>query len=88
MEHILRSNIMTHLDANSILDDAQHGFRSKRSCENQLLLFDKDIKDAMDNKIQVDAIFLDFAKAFDKVPHHRLAIKLETTAFVEIPCAG
>ena len=30
MEHILFSNIMQHLDKNSILMDAQHGFRQKQ----------------------------------------------------------
>ena len=32
----------------------------------------------MDNKTQIDAILLDFAKAFDKVPHLRLLSKLTT----------
>ena len=31
---------------------------------------------ALDNKTQIDAILLDFAKAFDKVPHKRLLSKL------------
>ena len=31
---------------------------------------------ALDNKTQIDAILLDFAKAFDKVPHTRLLSKL------------
>ena len=30
----------------------------------------------LDNKQQIDAITLDFSKAFDKAPHHRLAMKL------------
>ncbi len=30
----------------------------------------------LDNKTQTDAILLDFAKAFDKVPHKRLLSKL------------
>jgi len=31
----------------------------------------------LDSGVPVDTVFLDFAKAFDKVPHHRLALKLE-----------
>ena len=31
---------------------------------------------ALDNKTQIDAILLDFAKPFDKVPHKRLLYKL------------
>ena len=33
---------------------------------------------ALDNKTQTDAILLDFAKAFDKVPHKRLLSKLSS----------
>ena len=36
-EHIIVSNIMRHLDTNNILTDCQHGFRPRRSCENQLI---------------------------------------------------
>ena len=75
MEHIMQSNIMRHLDSHSILNDAQHGFRKKRSCETQLLT--ADIHKALDNNLQMDGILLDFSKAFDKVPHTRLALKLE-----------
>ena len=31
---------------------------------------------ALDNKTQIDAILLDFAKAFDKVPHKRLLYEI------------
>ena len=72
MEHIMQSNIMRHLDNHSILNDAQHGVRKKRSCETQLLMVTADI-----NNIQMDGILLDFSKAFDKVPHTRLTLKLE-----------
>ena len=31
----------------------------------------------MDGKLQVDAVILDFSKAFDKVAHSRLLYKLD-----------
>ncbi|KAK3870886.1 hypothetical protein Pcinc_023912 [Petrolisthes cinctipes] len=70
---------MDHFDRQNILTDNQHGFRPKRSCETQLLVTTHDILQSLnDTKIrQVDAIVLDFAKAFDKVPHQRLLHKLE-----------
>ena len=77
-EHIIHKHIMNHLDAHNILTDSQHGFRPKRSCETQLITTHHDIArlaDRQDVK-QVDAILLDFAKAFDKVPHRRLILKL------------
>ena len=73
---ILTSQIMKYLEANSILTDVQYGFRSKRSCEAQLFLTIDDFARALDSKLQVDVAILDFAKAFDKVAHARLAQKL------------
>ena len=37
LEHIIVSNINKHLAFESILADCQHGFRSQRSCETQLV---------------------------------------------------
>ena len=76
LEHILVSQIMKHLESNNILTDVQYGFRSKRSCEAQLFLAVDDFARAVDNKVQVNVAILDFAKAFDKVAHARLAHKL------------
>ena len=78
LEHIIHKHVMNHLDRHNILTDTQHGFRPKRSPESQLIVTYHDIArhlDRQDTK-QVDAILLDFAKAFDKVPHRRLKLKL------------
>ena len=77
MEHILHSQIMNHLEQHSILTPAQYGFRSKRSCETQLLATIQDLTSGLSDGLQIDAILLDFAKAFDKVPHTRLLMKLD-----------
>ena len=67
---------MNHLNLHDILSDAQHGFRSKRSCETQLLLTVHDFASGLNDGKQTDAIILDFTKAFDKVSHKRLCTKL------------
>ena len=36
----------------------------------------EDITEAMDNGKDVDVIYLDFCKAFDKIPHRRLTGKI------------
>ena len=82
LEHILVSNINKNLALVSILADCQHGFRSQRSCETQLVQFVHDIISNLDGAVnrghkQTDLIIMDFAKAFDKVPHRRLRHKLE-----------
>jgi hypothetical protein len=76
-EHIIYSQIMDHFDRNSILTDKQHGFRSKHSCESQLILTVNDLARSLNNKSQTDMIIMDFSKAFDTVPHNRLLLKLD-----------
>ena len=76
MEHVITSNIMSHLDKHKLLQPNQHGFRSKLSCETQLIQFVQDISDSLNEKGQTDVIVMDFSKAFDKVDHSRLLLKL------------
>ena len=47
------------------------------SCSTNLLDFFEEVYDELDTNSQVDLVYLDFAKAFDKVPHKRLAKKLQ-----------
>ena len=78
LEHIIASNVVKHLDRHNTLYDLQHGFRSKRSCETQLVLL---MEDMLLNSVegeQTDLILLDFSKAFDKVNHEKLLLKLHS----------
>ena len=76
MEHILHSNIMSHFEKHTILTEAHHGFRSRRSCESQLIYTVHELTKGLSEGKQIDVILLDFSKAFDKVPHERLIHKL------------
>ena len=76
LEHIIASNISTHLDNHQLLSDAQHGFRKRRSCTTQLTDLFNDLATNLDDKCQTDMILLDFSKAFDKVSHILLLGKL------------
>ena len=77
IEHIIFSQVMDHSDSHNILDDSQHGFRPGGSCESQLIITSQDLAKSLDNREQVDAIVLDFSKAFDRVPHQILLLKLK-----------
>ena len=70
---------MAHLNANNFLYSKQHGFRSSRSCETQLLEFTDDVLQIVQDRKQCDTIVMDFSKAFDKVPHDQLLFKLDRT---------
>ena len=76
VEHILHSHIMKFFEGHHILPDFQHGFRKNRLCESQLIITINDLARGLDNSQQIDGIRLDFSKAFNKVPHRRLAAKL------------
>ena len=77
LEHIICKHIRLHLERHEILTPLNHGFRSKFSCETQLLLTLQDLLGARDTKIQIDLAILDFSKAFDTVPHERLLGKMK-----------
>ena len=76
-EHIITSNILIHLDDNSIQVDCQHDFLARRSCETQLLTLAYELAESIDKRKQMDLIILDFLKAFDRVPHQRLIAKID-----------
>ena len=77
LEHIIKSALYTHLDNHQIITDRQHGFRKKYSCTSQLLTLVHSLAESINSKGQTDVIFLDFSKAFDKVSHKKLLIKLQ-----------
>ena len=75
-EHIITSNVLSHLERHKILTDCQHGFRARRSCETQLLTLVHELAESVDTGGQMDLVILDFSKAFDRVPHRRLLEKI------------
>ena len=58
------------------MSEDQFGFRRKHSTVDQLILNYNDITRAVDDGEMVDLIFFDFSKAFDKVCHLLLLLKL------------
>ena len=77
MERIIRNKFVDSMESNNIFANEQHWFRARRSCTSQLLEFMKEATEAINRGEVVDVNDLDFAKAFDKVPHKRLLSKLK-----------
>ena len=75
-ERVIRNKLVCHLESNSILSNKQHGFRKGRSCLTHPLKHIDDIIQSLLNGNDHDVIYLDFAKAFDKVDHEILIHKL------------
>ena len=66
-ERVLKKVLQNHLEVTLALNDQQHGFRSRRSCLSQLLSHYNEILKGMEEGGNVDTVYLDFSKAFDKV---------------------
>jgi hypothetical protein len=65
------------MDKLGLSTDSQHGFRKRRSTETQLILSIDDLAKSLDVEEQMNCILLDFSKAFDRVMHSRLLMKLQ-----------
>ena len=76
MESLIRDHIIDHMMTNGLFADEQHGFVPGRSCTTQLLTVLEEWTAYMEDGECIDAIYLDFKKAFDTVPHERLLTKL------------
>jgi len=59
---------------NDWLYEGQQAFRPGYLCESQVITVCQDIADALDNGDRIDAIIVDFSKAFHLVPHGRLLV--------------
>jgi len=67
--------MIEHLEKYALIKEFQHGFVKDKSCLTSLLIFMEEVTSY--NGFPVDVIYLDFQKAFDKVPHCRLISKLK-----------
>ena len=78
VESLIRDRITIHFISNSLFSSKQFGFIKGRSTVLQLLhVLDTWVKNLEEGR-QIDIIYTDFAKAFDKVPHCRLISKLHS----------
>ena len=66
-EKIIRNKLVNHFERNNLLNPNQHGFRAGRSCLSQLLQHQDKITGILERGGNVDVIYLDFSKAFDKL---------------------
>ena len=66
---------MSHLENNDLLTNTQHDFRRGKSCLSNLLVFLDKVTQCVEDGDDIDVVYLDFAKAFDKVPHQLLKLR-------------
>jgi len=74
-EKILRDEILLFVE--SKISPDQHGFVKGKSCLSNLLETMDSVMELIEEGIPVDILYFDFKKAFDRVPHNRLILKLQ-----------
>ena len=77
MEGIVRDNITIHLNRHNLISARQHGFVHQKACVTNLLECQHKVSAGMGANKPMDVLYTDFEKAFDKVSHRKLMIKLE-----------
>ena len=75
LESLVREEIISHMRSNKFLSPYQFGFIDKRSTTLQLLYVLDKWTEIMDDGRTIDAIYMDFIKAFDTVPYECLRRK-------------
>ncbi|SMN02288.1 hypothetical protein SPONN_698 [uncultured Candidatus Thioglobus sp.] len=73
LERLVFNHLISFLSDS--ISPVQFGFLKEHSSLQQLLLFYDSIL-ASKSSVEWDVVFLDFAKAFDSVPHNELLLKL------------
>ena len=76
VERVVQLQLVQHLEVNSLLTDAQHGYRKGYSTETALSVITEHVLTAMDSGQISVLVLLDLSKCFDVVPHQGLLNKL------------
>lgn len=82
MERMLRDELMEYLLINNLISKKQHGFMPNKSCTTNLIEFIDKATYEYDQGKNVDIVYTDFSKAFDKVPHKKLITKLKSYGII------
>ena len=77
LETLIRDHMVEFPVKYKLINTSQHGFLKARSCLTNLLCFFEENTKWVDDGSSVDVVYLDFQKAFDKVPHQRWLLKLK-----------
>ena len=77
MESIVKDDLLRYLRNNHLIYPKQYGFLPKRSTSAQLLSYFNEVSAFMLDGSQVDAVYLDYSKAFDSIVHDKLLFKLQ-----------
>ena len=70
METIIKNELQEFLETHNLLSKNQHGFHKGKSCISQLLEHAEKIVTAIEDRVNLDSIYLNFQKAFNKADNN------------------
>ena len=76
MERIINTKLNWLLETNNVIGNEQAGFRIHRSTSEHVAKLSQFIKDALDNKHILTAVFIDFKSTYDSVWKENLLLKV------------
>ena len=76
-ERLIRAPMVDYLESHGLMDSTQHGARAGRSTLSQLLVQYDRVLRLLEDGDNCEVVYLDFSKAFDKVDHWLLLLKLK-----------
>ena len=76
LEKLIHQQLSNYLESESLLTNAQHGFRKKRFTVHSVAQLITYVNKKMDTRMPTLAVYVDFKKAFDCVQHPVLLNKL------------
>ena len=83
IKHVIVSSMWQHIDNYNLINNNQHGFRKRFSTTTQLLDVIHQATKFLAKQQTYHLVSFDFAKAFNKVPHHFLIHKIKFYKFDE-----
>ena len=78
LERVIVQQLVEHIKMNHLDCEQQHGSTTGKSVNTNVLEALNIWSEALMHNIPVDVIYLDYAKAFDTVPHQRLLKQVES----------
>jgi hypothetical protein len=72
------NRLLSFLTRNTILTEAQHGFRKNRSTETSIQSFLASIQEVIEKKDNQIGIFCDFTKAYDAINYDILLLNYKS----------
>jgi hypothetical protein len=83
LESIVKVKLLEHLITNNLIRSTQHRFMPGRSWATNLISFLENVTEAKNRGKSVDVVYLNFSKAFDKVPHKSKGVSEEVARWIE-----